>query len=89
MGTVSILLGIVTFLGSTTGGIFLSTYLINEKNNDTIIGSIIRGVSDGKAMAVIIGACAFIGLLICMNLVMAGLNYNKLRKVQRAVKRRI
>ena len=89
MGTISILLGIITFLGSTGGGILLSSYLIGEKAQDKIMGSLIQNMSDTTAMIIIIGSCAFIGLLICMNLVMAGLNYNKLRRVQKAIKRKI
>ena len=30
----------------------------------------------------IIGACVFVGLIICLNLVMHGLNYNKLKKLE-------
>ena len=34
------------------------------------------------AYIVIIGVCVFIGLLICLNLVMHGLSYNKLKKLE-------
>ena len=35
-----------------------------------------------SAYLVIIGACAFGGLIACLNLVMHGLNYNKLNKLE-------
>ena len=35
-----------------------------------------------SAYLVIIGACAFVGLITCLNLVMHGLNYNKLNKLE-------
>ena len=35
-----------------------------------------------SAYLVIIGACVFVGLIICLNLVMHGLNYNKLKKLE-------
>ena len=36
---------------------------------------------------IVVGACFLVGLLICLNLVMHGLNSNKLSKLQAQVKR--
>lgn len=81
MGVISILLGIITFLGFTGVGAYLSNKFMN---NYQFFGF----SSSTQFIAVMVGIFAFFGLLICMNLVMHGLNHNKLCKLQKQLRRR-
>ena len=77
MGTICILLGPIILLGSAFLGFSLTrSYLETWAKTFTTFP---RGAS---AYLVIIGACVFVGLIICLNLVMHGLNYNKLKKLE-------
>ena len=83
MGTICILLGVIILLGSAFLGLTLTrTYLTS-----TLPVSLAALPQGTTAYIVIIGVCVFIGLLICLNLVMHGLNSNKLSKLQAQVKR--
>ncbi len=78
MGTICILLGVIILLGSAFLGLTLTrTYLTS-----TLPVSLATLPQGTTAYIVIIGVCVFIGLLICLNLVMHGLNYNKLKKLE-------
>ena len=78
MGTICILLGVITLLGSAVLCLTLtSTYLTS-----TLPASFVTLPQGTTAYIVIIGVCVFIGLLICLNLVMHGLSYNKLKKLE-------
>ena len=78
MGTICILLGVIILLGSAFLGLTLTrTYLTS-----TLPVSLAALPQGTTAYIVIIGVCVFIGLLICLNLVMHGLNYNKLTKLE-------
>lgn len=77
MGTICILLGPIILLGSAFLGLSLTrSYLDTWAKTFTTLP---QGTS---AYLVIIGACVFVGLIICLNLVMHGLNYNKLKKLE-------
>ena len=39
--------------------------------------------NEPRTYIVVVSVCGFIGLLICLNLVMHGLTYNKLCKIER------
>ena len=82
MGVISILLGIIAFLGFTGAGAFMSNKLMN---NYTFFGF----SSSTQFIIVMVSIFAFIGLLICMNLVMSGLTYNKLSKMRKQMKRKV
>ena len=78
MGTICILLGVIILLGSAFLGLTLTrTYLTS-----TLPVSLAELPQGTTAYIVIIGVCVFIGLLICLNLVMHGLSYNKLKKLE-------
>ena len=78
MGTICILLGVIILLGSAFLGLTLTrTYLTS-----TLPVSLAALPQGTTAYIVIIGICVFIGLLICLNLVMHGLCYNKLKKLE-------
>ena len=89
MGVISILLGIIAFLGFTGAGALLANTLVDYKTLLSVSITSLSTVSNTALIAVIVGIFAFIGLLICMNLVMAGVNYNKLRRIQKSIKRRV
>lgn len=78
MGTICILLGVIILLGSAFLGLTLTrTYLTS-----TLPVSLAALPQGTTAYIVIIGVCVFIGLLICLNLVMHGLSFNKLKKLE-------
>ena len=78
MGTICILLGVIILLGSAFLGLTLTrTYLTS-----TLPVSLAALPQGTTAYIVIIGVCVFIGLLICLNLVMHGLSDNKLKKLE-------
>ena len=78
MGTICILLGVIILLGSAFLGLTLTrTYLTS-----TLPVSLATLPQGKTAYIVIIGVCVFIGLLICLNLAMHGLSYNKLKKLE-------
>lgn len=78
MGTICILLGVIILLGSAFLGLTLTrTYLTS-----TLPVSLAALPQGTTAYIVIIGVCVFVGLLICLNLVMHGLSYNKLKKLE-------
>lgn len=78
MGTICILLGVIILLGSAFLGLTLTrTYLTS-----TLPVSLAALPQGTTAYIIIIGVCVFIGLLICLNLVMHGLSYNKLKKLE-------
>ena len=78
MGTICILLGVIILLGSAFLGLTLThTYLTS-----TLPVSLAALPQGTTAYIVIIGVCVVIGLQICLNLVMHGLSYNKLKKLE-------
>lgn len=82
MGTICILLGLIIFLGS----IFLGFIAANSlAAMITTLSTSLVGMNFGstEVYIVVVGICAFIGLLICLNLVMHGLTYNKVCKLGR------
>ena len=79
MGTICILLGIIILFGSA----FLGVLLTRAYLTSTLPISFTMLPQGTDAYLIIIGVCAFIGLLICLNLVMHGLSYNKLLKLEK------
>ncbi len=78
MGTICILLGlIILFLSAFLGLVLARAYL-----NSSLVTMFTTLPQGTTAYAVIIGACVFIGLLICLNLVMHGLTYNRVKKLE-------
>ena len=87
MGVVSILLGIIAFIGFTGAGAVAGNAVINFKNSMGVHLLSLNGISNGGIMAAFIGIFSFIGLLICVSMVMQGLTYNKIVKIQKRVNR--
>ena len=88
MGVISILLGIITFFLFILGGAKLSEVIVNYKAILSMSVTSLQTVSNlGLTIAVVV-FFSFLGLLIGMNLVMQGLSYNKLNKIQTQLKRR-
>ena len=86
MGTICILLGLILLIALTGGGFYLSTILVSNTTYMSRLG--FAGSTDFKIVYIIVvGLCFLIGLLICLNLVMHGLNSNKLSKLQAQIRR--
>ena len=80
MGTICILLGLIIFFGS----IFLGFAGANAFLSSQLVASFVNfATSTTEVYIIAVGVCAFIGLLICLNLVMLGMIYNKTRKLAR------
>ena len=86
MGVISILLGIIAFIGFTGAGAVVGNTFINFKNSMGAHLLALNGISNAGIMAAFIGVMGFIGLLICVSMVMQGMTYNKIVKIQKRVK---
>ena len=88
MGVISILLGIIAFIGFTGAGAVLgNVYIQSFKTLGQAFVSMQSSVSDTTIMIAFIGVFGFIGLLICITMVMQGLTYNKVCKIQKRIRR--
>ena len=87
MGVISILLGIIAFIAFTGAGAILGNTIVQYK---TILATsllALNDISNTSLMIGVIGVFGFIGLLFCITLVMQGLTYNKVVKMQKRIKR--
>ena len=89
MGVISILLGIITFFCFTGVGAILANGLVEYKNTLAMAVTSLSTVSNSSLMVGVVGFFAFIGLLIGMNLIMHGLTYNRIAKLQSQIKRKL
>ena len=87
MGVISILIGILTFLGMTGGGAILANALVASKDRYAQYFTALSNISNTTLLVVTICVCGVIGLLICLNLVMHGLTYMKVSKIYKHYKR--
>lgn len=88
MGVISILLGIIAFIVFTGAGAVLGNVFIQSfKTLAQTFVSMQAPLSDTTIMAGFVGVFGFIGLLICINMVMQGLTYNKICKIQKRVRK--
>jgi len=80
MGTICILLGLIILLCSLGLGCVGANYYLASPLSVTL-----QSLPSDPAVvyAIFVGICGFIGLLICLNLVMHGLTYNKVKKLLR------
>ena len=86
MGTICILLGLILLIALTGGGFYLSNIIVSNTTYMSLLG--FANATDYKLVYIIVvGLCFLIGLLICLNLVMHGLNSNKLNKLQSQLRR--
>ena len=88
MGVISILLGIIAFFCFTGVGALLANTLVDYKTLLSMSFTALAKTSNAAFIAIIVGVFAFIGLLIGMNLVMHGINYGKLCKIQKRIRSR-
>ena len=87
MGVISILLGIITFIGMTGGGAVLGNMVGNWQNNAGEHLLFLNNFSNNNIMIGFIAVFGVIGLLIMVSLVMQGITYNKVVKIQKRVRR--
>ena len=80
MGTICILLGLIIFLGSLFLGFAGADVFMNSAFAQT---SVTLSAHAAQTYTLFVGVCGFIGLLICLHLVMLGLTDNKVRKLGR------
>ena len=80
MGTICILLGLIIFLGSLFLGFAGASVFMSSALAQTFVTVSANAV---QTYILSVGVCGFIGLLICLNLVMLGLTYNKVCKLAR------
>ena len=83
MGTICILLGLIILIAFTGAGFFLSNMVLTNELYMTLLGL----TNTTMVYVGVVGVCAFIGLLICISLVMNGLIYNRVCKNGAALKK--
>ena len=88
MGVICILLGIITFFCFTGVGAILGNAVVEYKTTLTMAVTSLSTVSNASLLVAVVGFFAFIGLLIGMNLIMHGLTYNMICKMNCIMKRR-
>ena len=86
MGTICILLGLILLIALTGGGFYLSNIIVSNTTYMSLLG-FSGDTNYSMVYIIVVGLCFLIGLLICLNLVMHGLNSNKLSKIQAQLKR--
>ena len=80
MGVISILLGLIAFFCFTAAGAITASYIEKALTRLSASLTALQGTSSATISAITIGVFVFIGLLVCVNLVMHGLTYmNKTR----------
>lgn len=87
MGTICILLGIITIIVSIALGAYTANALLGFK---TLLGAsleFVNQLSDTGLIVAVIAVFGIIGLLIGLNLIMNGLIYNKTCKISRTIKK--
>jgi len=84
MGTICILFGLIILICSLGLGFAGANFFLASPLRYTFTA--LPGTVE--VYAIFVGVCGFIGLLICLNLVMHGLTYNKLVKLSRRHKKR-
>ena len=87
MGVISILLGIIAFIGFTGAGAVLGNALINLKTDIGGHLEALNRISNTNILVGFIVVFGIIGLLSCISLVMQGITYNKVVKIQKRVRR--
>ncbi len=88
MGTISILLGTISFFAFVYGGARVSIALVEAKSVLALSLSSLENISNTTLTIFVVGIFTFVGLLVGMNLIMHGLTYNKVAKMQNHMRRR-
>ena len=83
MGTICILLGLILLIAFTGVGLFASNLILSNELYMSLLA-----IQDATTVYLaVVGVCAFVGLLICLSLVMNGLIYNRVLKNNAILKR--
>lgn len=85
MGTICIMLGLILLIAFTGGGFYLSNAIIANTTYRSLLS--LGEVPNNTVYLIVVGICFLIGLLLCLNLAMHGLNSNKLNKLRAQIKR--
>ena len=88
MGVISILLGFIAFFLFTGVGAVLANSIIEAKALLALRFTSLESISNTSLMIGVVAVFAFIGLLIGIILIMHGLTYNKVSKIQTQLRRR-
>lgn len=88
MGVISILLGVIAFFVFTGAGAILANRIVEWKAVLALSLSSLEKVSNTSLMIGVVAIFTFIGLLVGMNLIMHGLTYNKVSRMQTHLRRR-
>ena len=88
MGVISILLGIIAFFCFTGAGAILAVKLVDYKAMMSLMLTDLASIPNGSLIALVVGIFTFIGLLIGVSLIMQGLTYNKVSRIQTQLRRR-
>ena len=88
MGVISILLGFIAFFLFTGAGAILANVIVEAKSVLALSLSSLENIPNASLIAGVVGIFTFIGLLVGMNLIMHGLTYNKVAKMQNHMRRR-
>lgn len=83
MGTICILIGLITLIAFTGVG-FLASNMIAANQ---LYMSLFKFSAPSEVYVLVTGVCAFVGLLICLGLVMNGLIYNRMCKNTALIKK--
>lgn len=83
MGTICILLGLILLIAFTGVGFFVSNLIISNELYMSLLA--LQNVS--TVYLAVVGLFAFVGLLICLSLVMNGLIYNRVLKNNEILRR--
>lgn len=87
MGVISILLGIIALIAFTGAGAILGNQFVQLKATLSMSLTTLANISETSIMIAFIGLFGFIGLLVGVNLIMNGLTYNKVCKLQKKLPR--
>ncbi len=85
MGTICIFLGIIFLIAFTAGGVLLSNSILANSLYLSLLG--MSDTPSSTLYLIVVGACFVVGFLICLNLVMHGLTYNKVCKIHAKMKK--
>ena len=83
LGMISILLGAIAFCLFTLVGVYIANVLVPYKELISMFPQMafLKTAPDAMVYGIVIGLFAFIGLLICVNMVMHGMIYKKVGKL--------
>ena len=85
MGTVCILIGIIVLALFFGGGFFIYNAILSNSTYASLMG--LKDYPSSTVYIIVVSICFVIGLLICLNLVMHGLTYNRANKTYALLKK--